>query len=106
MSGHFEVFIDAYSHFRFRLIGPRGNTLLESGPYEDKQAVAVAIFDVRECAGTGLVEDHSTKPLPRSPSVSGPAPRPASAVSTGGRTALKRVSMAGTMHPDAMTHRT
>ncbi|QOT17304.1 YegP family protein [Paenarthrobacter sp. YJN-5] len=74
MSGHFEVFVDAYSHFRFRLVGPRGNTLLESGPYDDKQAIAIAIFDVRECAGTGLVEDHSTKPAPRWPPASGPHP--------------------------------
>ncbi|MCX8454905.1 YegP family protein [Arthrobacter sp. TES] len=76
MSGHFEVFVDAYSHFRFRLVGPRGNTLLESGPYDDKQAIAIAIFDVRECAGTGLVEDHSTKPAPRWPPASGPHSSP------------------------------
>ncbi|MBN9129855.1 MAG: YegP family protein [Paenarthrobacter ureafaciens] len=72
MTGHFEVFIDAHSHFRFRLVGPKGNTLVESGPYDDKQAIAIAIFDVRECAGTGLIEDHSTKPAPRRPSASSP----------------------------------
>lgn len=104
MSGHFEVFVDAYSHFRFRLVGPRGNTLLESGPYDDKQAIAIAIFDVRECAGTGLVEDHSTKPAPRWPRRRART-HPATAVHASGGTALNCHAMAGTMRPDTMTHR-
>ncbi|WP_115789018.1 YegP family protein [Arthrobacter silvisoli] len=60
MAGHFEVFTDDHLQLRFRLIATTGAILLESGPYKDKRAVAAAIFDVRECAGTGLVEDHST----------------------------------------------
>ncbi|MDR6636888.1 ANTAR domain-containing protein [Paenarthrobacter nitroguajacolicus] len=57
MSGHFEVFTDRDSHIRYRLVSPSGTVLLESGSYPDKLAVAEAIAQVRECAGTGLIHD-------------------------------------------------
>lgn len=60
MSGHFEVFTDDNVQYRFRLVAPDGHTLAESGPFEDKKTLAANIFEVRECAGTGLVEDLST----------------------------------------------
>ncbi|TLM75058.1 YegP family protein [Pseudarthrobacter sp. NamB4] len=57
MAGRFEAFIDAESHFRFRLVAPDGAVVAVSGPYADKAALAAGISSVRECAGTGLVTD-------------------------------------------------
>lgn len=59
MSGHFEVFTDHNFHIRYRLVSPSGTVLLESGPYPDKRAVAGAIAEVRECAGTGRIDDRA-----------------------------------------------
>lgn len=59
MAGYFELFTDHQSHVRFRLLGPGGGLLAVSGPFGDTKAAAAAICDVRECAGTGLIEDHS-----------------------------------------------
>lgn len=59
MAGHFELFTDRQSRVRFRLLAPDGALLAVSGPFIDKKDVAAAIFDVRECAGMGLIEDHS-----------------------------------------------
>ena len=57
MAGTFEVFVDADSLFRFRLISPNGAVIAVSAGFPDKAAVAAGIKDARECAGTGLVTD-------------------------------------------------
>ncbi|MGM9472965.1 YegP family protein [Pseudarthrobacter sp. YS3] len=59
MAGMFEVFVDADSLFRFRLMGPDGTVMAVSEAFADKPAVAAGIAAVRECAGTGLVTDLS-----------------------------------------------
>lgn len=61
MAGHFELFTDDQFHVRFQLLAPDGSVLALSGPFGDKRAAADAITDVRECAGTGLIQDHSQK---------------------------------------------
>lgn len=61
MAGHFEIFTDAESNVRFRLLGADGTVLAVSKAFENKRAAADGIMAVRECAGTGLVrESHST----------------------------------------------
>ncbi|MET4590992.1 DUF1508 domain-containing protein [Arthrobacter sp. 754] len=65
MAGMFEVFVDADSLFRFRLMGPDGTVMAVSEAFADKPAVAAGIAAVRECAGTGLVTDLS-RPAPSS----------------------------------------
>lgn len=67
MAGHFELFTDDRSYVRFRLVAPDGTVLAVSGPFDDKKAVAAAIADLRECAGTGLVEDRSLTADTRAP---------------------------------------
>ena len=57
MAGKFEVFLDADSRIRVRLIAPDGTLMALSGVFEDKSAVAAGIAAIRECAGTGLVTD-------------------------------------------------
>lgn len=57
MAGTFELFADADSRIRFRLVAPNGCVLAVSGQYPDKYQAAAAIKDVRECAGTGLIQD-------------------------------------------------
>ncbi len=57
MAGKFEVFLDAQSKFRFRLVGVDGAVMAVSQAFNDKAAVVVGIAAVRECAGTGLVTD-------------------------------------------------
>jgi uncharacterized protein YegP (UPF0339 family) len=57
MAGKFEAFVDHDSFFRFRLLGPDGNIMAVSGPFDSKSALAAGIDAVRECAGTGLVTD-------------------------------------------------
>jgi uncharacterized protein YegP (UPF0339 family) len=74
MAGKFEVFLDADSRIRFRLIAPDGTEVAVSGSFEDKAAVAAGIAAVRECAGTGLVTD--LRPAAR---VAPPAPAVATA---------------------------
>lgn len=64
MAGLFELFTDLHSHIRFRLLAPDGAVLAVSHAYADKRAAAAAISDVRECAGTGLIEDHCAIPMP------------------------------------------
>lgn len=64
MAGLFELFTDLHSHIRFRLLAPDGAVLAVSRAYADKLAAASAISDVRECAGTGLIEDHCAGPIP------------------------------------------
>lgn len=57
MAGMFEVFVDAESHFRFRLKAPDGSVLAVSAAFDDKRGAAAGIAAVRECAGMGLVTD-------------------------------------------------
>lgn len=57
MAGHFEIFTDAESNIRFRLLGADGSVLAISKAYADKRAAADGITAVRECAGTGLVKE-------------------------------------------------
>ena len=57
MAGSFEVFVDADSLYRFRLLAPDGTVMAVSQGFADKRAVAAGIAAVRECAGTGLVTD-------------------------------------------------
>jgi uncharacterized protein YegP (UPF0339 family) len=57
MAGLFEVFVDAESHFRFRLKAPDGTVMAVSRAFDDKPAAVAGIAAVRECAGTGLITD-------------------------------------------------
>lgn len=57
MAGQFEIFTDAESNVRFRLLGPDGTVLAISKAYADKRAAADGIMAVRECAGTGLIRE-------------------------------------------------
>jgi uncharacterized protein YegP (UPF0339 family) len=57
MAGLFEVFVDAESHFRFRLKAPDGIVMAVSRAFDDKPAAVAGIAAVRECAGTGLITD-------------------------------------------------
>ena len=57
MPGLFEVFVDAESHFRFRLKAPDGTVMAVSKAFDDKPAAVAAVAAVRECAGTGLITD-------------------------------------------------
>ncbi|MCX6497228.1 MAG: DUF1508 domain-containing protein [Arthrobacter sp.] len=61
MAGQFEIFTDAESNVRFRLLGADGTVLAVSKAFQDKRAAADGIMAVRECAGTGLIrESHAT----------------------------------------------
>ena len=62
MAGQFELFTDAESHIRFRLVDKDGSVLAVSTPFEDKRAAADAIRAVRECAGTGLIQEVRSSP--------------------------------------------
>jgi uncharacterized protein YegP (UPF0339 family) len=57
MAGLFELFVDAQSQFRFRLLDGRGLVLAVSSGFDDKLAAVAGIYAVRECAGTGLITD-------------------------------------------------
>jgi uncharacterized protein YegP (UPF0339 family) len=57
MSGQFEIYTDADSNIRFRLLGADGTVLAISQAYADKRAAAEGIMAVRECAGTGLIKE-------------------------------------------------
>ncbi len=57
MAGQFEIFTDAESNVRFRLLGADGTVLATSRAFDDKQSAADGIMAVRECAGTGLVTE-------------------------------------------------
>lgn len=59
MAGRFELFVDAQSQFRFRLLDGRGAVVAVSSGFEDKLAAVAGIEAVRECAGTGLITDVS-----------------------------------------------
>lgn len=76
MAGSFEVFIDAESHVRFRLVAPNGAVLAVSEQFADKHRAAAAIKDVRECAGTGLIQDLCPKSTPEPVHKQHATPRP------------------------------
>ena len=59
MAGMFELFVDAESHFRFRVTAPDGTVMAVSKAFEDKTAAVAGIAAVREYAGMGLVTDLS-----------------------------------------------
>jgi uncharacterized protein YegP (UPF0339 family) len=67
MAGLFELFTDFRSRVRFRLLAPDGTVLAISEAYGDKGAAVAAITDVRECAGTGLIQDHCPDSPPDTP---------------------------------------
>ena len=58
MAGQFEIYTDAESNVRFRLLGADGTILAISRAYTDKRAAADGIMAVRECAGTGLIQEN------------------------------------------------
>jgi uncharacterized protein YegP (UPF0339 family) len=76
MAGMFEVFVDAESHFRFRLRAPDGSVLAVSAAFDDKRGAAAGIAAVRECAGMGLVTDLCPANRPGATPEAGPAAIP------------------------------
>jgi uncharacterized protein YegP (UPF0339 family) len=53
----FELFVDAESHFRFRIKAPDGTVMAVSKAFTDKASAVAGIAAVREYAGMGLVSD-------------------------------------------------
>jgi hypothetical protein len=84
MAGLFEVFVDAESHFRFRLKAADGTVMAVSRAFHDKPAAVAGIAAVRECAGTGLISDLCRGPVEgsRRPHKRIPLHRPARIVHT------------------------
>jgi uncharacterized protein YegP (UPF0339 family) len=62
MAGQFEIFTDADSNVRFRLLAADGTVLAISTAFDDKRQAANAIMAVRECAGTGLIREVRSNP--------------------------------------------
>ncbi|SDL75589.1 DUF1508 domain-containing protein [Arthrobacter sp. ok362] len=62
MAGQFEIFTDAESNVRFRLLAGDGTVLAVSTAFDDKRQAANAIMAVRECAGTGLIREVRSNP--------------------------------------------
>lgn len=75
MAGRFELFIDAQSQFRFRLLDARGAVMAVSSGFEDKRAAVAGIEAVRECAGMGLITDASDQAPVRTREPDSPATR-------------------------------
>ncbi|HJV98304.1 MAG TPA: GAF domain-containing protein [Arthrobacter sp.] len=71
MAGIFEVFTDFHFQIRFRLLAADGTVLATSQAYPDKRTAAAAIAEVRECAGTGLINDQSAA-TPKAVGLPGP----------------------------------
>jgi uncharacterized protein len=70
MAGTFEMFVDAESHFRFRLKAQDGTEMAVSGAFDSKAAAVAGIAAVRECAGMGLITDRCpTSTVPASAAV-------------------------------------
>lgn len=89
MASMFELFVDADSHFRFRLTAPDGTVMAVSKAFGDKPAAVAGITAVREYAGMGLITDlcpTSTKssPAPLAPPRSGSATCQDQRISTAG----------------------
>lgn len=57
MAGMFELFIDARSRYRFRVVAPDGTVMAVSKGFSDKTSAVAGIRAVREYAGTGLISD-------------------------------------------------
>ncbi len=57
MAGSFELFVDAQSYVRFRIVAPDGTMLVVSRAFDDKPAAVAAIAAVREYAGMGHITD-------------------------------------------------
>ncbi|MDQ1058297.1 uncharacterized protein YegP (UPF0339 family) [Arthrobacter globiformis] len=57
MAGTIELFVDAQSHFRFRIKAPDGTVMAVSRDFGDKPAAIAGIVAVREYAGMGLIAD-------------------------------------------------
>ena len=62
MAGQFEIFTDAESNVRFRLLAADGTVLAISRAFDDKRQAANGIMAVRECAGTGLISEVRSTP--------------------------------------------
>jgi uncharacterized protein len=62
MAGQFEIFTDAESNVRFRLLAADGTLLAISRAFDDKRQAANGIMAVRECAGTGLISEVRSTP--------------------------------------------
>ena len=62
MAGQFEIFTDAESNVRFRLLAADGTVLAISTAFDDKRQAANGIMAVRECAGTGLIREARSNP--------------------------------------------
>lgn len=62
MAGQFEIFTDAESNVRFRLLGADGTVLAISRAFDTKNQAANGIMAVRECAGTGLIREARSNP--------------------------------------------
>lgn len=57
MAGKFELYLDDESHYRFRLTGDDGATLMTSESYDDKPTAVSGINGIRDCASTALIKD-------------------------------------------------
>ncbi|WP_426989845.1 EAL domain-containing protein [Pseudarthrobacter sp. Y6] len=68
----FELFLDAESRYRFRLSARDGNVIAVSRGFADKPAAVAGIRDARECAGTALIADLSTRRVPAAPGAGAP----------------------------------
>lgn len=79
MASLFELFVDAESHFRFRLTAPDGTVVAISEAFEDKPAAVAGIAAVRECAGMAHITDLG----PARRSTPAPPPRDAVPLPTG-----------------------
>ena len=77
MAGQFEIFTDAESNVRFRLLAADGTVLAISTAFDDKRQAADGIMAVRECAGTGLIREVSSNPWTGQRSGRNASPTPA-----------------------------
>ena len=74
MAGLFELFVDAQSDVRFRLVAPDGTVMAVSKAFDDKPAAVAGIAAVREYAGMGHIIDRCPAGQPNpSPTRSGSA---------------------------------
>ncbi|WP_189636216.1 YegP family protein [Arthrobacter sp. NamB2] len=58
VAGRFELYRKE-EHFRFRLTGDDGATLVTSEPYDDKDTAVAGINGIRDCAASALIADLS-----------------------------------------------
>lgn len=59
MAGMFEVLVDAESGYRLR--SPDGVVLAVSESFTDKAGAVAGVREARECAGTALTTDLSSR---------------------------------------------